>query len=84
MWREKAIKWAWITLALNAVIALMNVGFTYGHLVKHEYWTMGISTSLVMLNTWVAVWQYKSIVKYRNELKQLMWRTLSTPSEQLR
>ena len=84
MWRTKAIKWAWITLAFNAAVALMNMGFSYGHWVKHEYWTMAFSVSLVLLNTWVATWQYQHIVKYRNELKELMWRTLSTPSEQLR
>lgn len=84
MWREKAIKWAWITLALNAFIALMNAGFTYGHLVKHEYWLMLTSVALVCLNTSVAVWQYRQIVKYRQELKEFMWRALSTPSEQLR
>lgn len=84
MWRTKAIRWAWITLVLNAAIALMNTGFSYGHWLKHEYWTMAISVSLVVLNTWIAVWQYRTIVKYREEIKELMWRTLSTPSEQLR
>ena len=84
MWREKAIRWAWITLVLNATVALMNIGFSYGHWIKHEYWTMAISVSLVVLNSWIAVWQYKTIVKYREEIKELMWRTLSTPSEQLR
>ena len=84
MWREKAIRWAWITLVLNATVALMNTGFSYGHLIRHEYWTMAISASLVVLNGWIAVWQYKTIVKYREEIKELMWRTLSTPSEQLR
>ena len=84
MWRTKAIKWAWITLVINASVALLNLGFTYGHLLKHEYWAMGISISLVGLNTWIAIWEYQSIVKYRQDLKDLMWRTLSTPSEQLR
>ena len=84
MWRTKAIRWAWITLVLNASVALMNIGFSYGHWIRHEYWTMAISVSLVVLNSWIAVWQYKTIVKYREEIKELMWRTLSTPSEQLR
>ena len=38
MWRERAIRWAWFTAGLNLLIALMNVGFSYGHFVKHEYW----------------------------------------------
>lgn len=84
MWRTKAIRWAWITLVLNASVALMNLGFSYGHLIRHEYWTLAFSVSLVVLNSWIAVWQYKTIVKYREEIKELMWRALSTPSEQLR
>ena len=84
MWRTKAIKWAWITLVINASVALLNLGFTYGHLLKHEYWAMGFSVSLVILNGGVAYWQYRQIVKYREELKELMWRALSTPAEHLR
>ncbi len=84
MWREKAIKWAWITLVLNAAIAIMNIGFGYSHFLKHEWLAMTVSWSLVGLNSWVAWTQYVSIRKYRQELKELMWQTLSTPAEQLR
>lgn len=84
MWRTKAIRWAWITLVLNATVALMNIGFSYGHWIKHEYWTMVISISLVILNGWIAYWQWTTVRKYKQELKELMWKTLATPSEALR
>ena len=84
MWREKAIRWGWIIVALNALIAIMNLGFAYGHYVKHEYWTMAISSFLVLMNGWVAWWQFKNVLKYKQELKELMWKTLSSPSEVLR
>lgn len=83
MWREKAIKWGWITLLLNAGIALMNTGFLYGHYVKHEYWTMVFSSLLIIMNSGVAYWQWTNIRKYKQELKELMWKTLSTPSGEL-
>ena len=84
MWREKAIRWAWITAGLNLFIALMNTAFLYGHYIKHEYWTMVFSGFLIVLNSLVAIWQFKNVKKYRQELKDLMWKTLSTPSEVLR
>lgn len=84
MWRERSIRWCWIILVLNAAIALMNTGFSYGHWIKHEYWTMAVSLGLVLLNSWVAWYQFRTIRRFQQELKQLMWQTLSTPSEQLR
>ena len=84
MWREKAIRWGYIIVALNAFIALMNMGFGYGHYIKHEYWTMSVSWALVGMNSWVAYWQFKNVLKYKQELKELMWKTLSSPSEVLR
>jgi hypothetical protein len=84
MWREKAIRWGWFTAGFNAVIALMNMFFSYQHLIKHEYWGMTFSILLVVINGGVAVWQYGNILKYEQELKDLMWQTLQTPSEVLR
>lgn len=84
MWREKAIRWGWATLTLNLAISLMNVWFGYDHMVKHEYWTMGISWTVTLFNGFVVLWTYKNIRKYEQELKDIMWRSLSTPSEALR
>lgn len=84
MWREKAIRWGWITAGLNALIAVMNMYFLYGHYIKHEYWTMVFSGFLIIMNGWVAWWQFKNVMKYKQELKELMWKTLSSPSEVLK
>ena len=84
MWREKAIRWAWFTAGLNGLIAVMNVYFSYSHLIKHEYWSLAFSVFLVIMNGWVAWWQYKHVRQYKQELKELMWKTLSTPTEVLR
>lgn len=84
MWRERAIKWGWATAGLNAFVSLMNIYFSYNHLIKHEYWGLTFSIFLVLMNGWVAVWQYGNIRKYKEELKELMWKTLATPSGELR
>lgn len=84
MWRERAIRWGWAILILNASVALMNIGFGYGHYLKHEWLAMSASWSLTVLNGWVAYTQYTNVRKYKQELKDLMWETLSTPSEALR
>ena len=84
MWGEKAMRWGWGILVLNAMVSIMNIGFGYGHLTKHEYWAAGLSWALVLMNGWVAWGQYKSIRQWRQEIKELMWKTLSTPSEALR
>lgn len=84
MWRERAIRWGWWIVALNLSISVMNAGFAYEHFSKHEIITGIISSVLVVMNAWVAQWQYASIRKYKQELKELMWQTLATPSEQLR
>ena len=84
MWRERAIKWAWFTLLVNATIAIMNAGFAYGHFSKHEIWTGIISSLLVCMNGWIAYWQWGHIKTYKRELKELMWKTLATPSDALR
>jgi hypothetical protein len=84
MWREKAIRWGWFTAGLNLVVSLMNVFFSYNHLIKHEYWGLTFSLLLVLMNGGVAIWQYGNILKYEQELKEMMWETLSTPSEVLR
>lgn len=84
MWRDRAIRWGWAILILNASIAIANIGFGYGHLLKHEWLAMSASWSLSVLNGWVAYRQYINIRKYKLELKEIMWQTLSTPAEQLR
>lgn len=84
MWRERAIRWGWVIIAANALIAVMHSGFAYGHFTKHEIWTGIISSLLVLMNGWVAYWQWTNVRKYRQELKELMWKTLATPSEALR
>ena len=84
MWRERAIRWGWWIVAMNALISIMNMGFAYGHFTKHEIWAGIVSSLLVIMNGWVAYWQWTSIRKYRQELKELMWTTLSTPAGELR
>lgn len=76
MWRKKAIKWTWVILVLNAAVALLNLGFTYGHWVKHEYWTMCFSMCLVILNSSVAVWEYQRIKQMNQDLKRITWQIL--------
>lgn len=84
MWRNKAIKWGWWIVAINALISIMNTGFAYGHWSKHEIVAGLVSSGLVLMNGWIAWWQYTNIRKYRQELKEMMWTTLQTPAGELR
>lgn len=83
MWREKHIRWAWWLIGFNIFISVVNIFFSYGHYLKHEYWSLVVSLLLVTLNSWVAYSQYKGVQRMRAELKELTWRLLSTPSERL-
>lgn len=83
MWREKMIKISWWILALNLLVCLSNMGFGYQHVVKHEPWLAGFSFFLVVFNGWVAWLQWRNIVRFKQELKDLMWTTLTKPSEQI-
>jgi len=84
MWRQRAIRWGWVIVALNLSISLLNIWFGYNHMVKQEYWTMAISWTITLINGYVAWFQYTNIRKYQQELKDIMWKALSTPSEALR
>lgn len=81
---RKWIKMFWAVLVLNATISLAQVGFGYGHYLKHEYWLMAFSAALFCLNGWCAVNQWQQIRKIKQQQKDYMWRTLQTPSEVLR
>lgn len=84
MWRERAIRWGWLVMILNIAISIMNIGFGYSHYAKHEWIAMSVSWCLVGMNGCVAWAQYKSVQRMKQDLKDLMWNTLSTPSEELR
>lgn len=84
MWRERAIRWGWVIMVLNLAIGVMNIGFGYGHFVKHEWLATSATFSLVVLNVWVAYTQYKSVQRMKQELKDYMWHLLQSPSEALR
>ena len=84
MWREKYIRWQYALILLNALVSLMQIVFTYGHYVKHEYWMMLISGFFFVFNGWFAWRSYKHLREMKAELKAEVWRTLNTPSEVLR
>ena len=84
MWREKYIRWNWACLALNLLISLLQIAFTYGHWIKHEYWLMLVSTFFACFNGYMAYWLWGKGKIMREEYKQYVWRTLSTSSEILR
>jgi len=84
MWREKYIRWQYVIIALNALVSLLQIWFTYEHIVKHEYWLMLVSIFFFVFNGWFAWRGYKQLREMKAELKAEVWRTLSTPSEALR
>lgn len=79
-------KWRKVFLVFfvaNVLISFLQLGFAYGHLVKHEWWTMGLSLFFTSVNAWCGWEQYKNWQRVKREEKEYMWRTLSTPSEVL-
>ena len=83
MWREKYIRWSWGIVVLNLLVSLMQVGFTYGHWIKHEYWLMLVSGFFFFFNGYMAWWMYGNVKKMKEEYKKVVWQTLSTPGEEL-
>ena len=81
---RKWIRIFWAILVGNAFIALLQLGFAYGHYLKHEYWMMLLSLFFFCFNGGFAVNQYRHIRRIYQERKDYMWKTLSTPSEVLR
>lgn len=84
MWREKAIRWNWAVVVLNALVSVMQGVFTYNHWIKHEYWLMTVSVFFMCFNGYMAYWMWTKVRALKQDLKDYMWRTLSTPSEVLR
>lgn len=84
MWREKYIRWNWACVILNVLVSLLQIAFTYGHWIKHEYWLMLVSGFFMLFNGYMAYWLWCKGKQMREEYKQYVWRTLSTPSEILR
>lgn len=84
MWREKYIRWTWAVIALNALVSLTQIGFAYGHYLKHEYWLMLVSGFFMLFNGYFAWRSYKNLLSMKQDLKDEVWRTLRTPSEVLR
>lgn len=83
MWREKMIKISWWVLALNLSICVFNLVNGYVHFAKHNYGMMTFSLVLVAINGFVVWSQYKTVLRFKQELKDLTWELLQKPSEQL-
>jgi len=77
MWREKAIKISLGVFAFNLLVAIGNLGFAYGHYVKHEMWSIAVSIFFVCLNGGIAWNETRNIKQYRQELKDEMWHSLT-------
>ena len=68
----------------NVLISMLQLVFAYGHLIKHEWWTMCLSLFFVAVNGWTGWSQYKNWQRVIQEEKEYMWKTLSTPGGDLR
>jgi hypothetical protein len=68
----------------NALISMLQLAFAWNHLVKHEWWGLGLSVFFAMFNGWCVVAQYKNWQRVQREEQEYMWSTLSAPSEALR
>lgn len=84
MWRERYIKIFWLLFAFNLLVCLIQAGFAYSHWLKHEWWGLGISLFMTCFNGYFAWTQFNGAVRMKQQLKDHMWQTLSTPSNRLR
>lgn len=72
-----------LTIA-NALIFVMQLGFAYGHLTKHQWWALGLSLFFGLINGVCAVYQYRNWQRVVREEKEYMWHTLSSDSNILK
>ena len=72
-----------LTIA-NVVVVILQIGFAYGHFLKHEWWGLALSVFFGSINAVCAVQQYRQWRRVIQEEKDYMWSTLLTPSEVLR
>lgn len=62
----------------NILISMLQLVFAYGHLVKHEWWGLGLSLFFGSINALCAVSQYHNWRRTQQEEKEYMWNTLSS------
>ena len=65
-------------LVSNVLIYMLQLAFNYGHLIKHEWWTMCLSLFFASVNGLCAVQQYRQWRRVQREEKDYMWATLSS------
>jgi len=68
----------WSMLVLNAGVALLQIGFAYDHLVKHQYWWIAVSLALATVNGVVAWSQVKNLRKLEQDQRRAVIDILST------
>ena len=68
----------------NCLIVVLQLVFAYSHLIKHEYWGLGLSLFFGVFNGWAGWQQYNNWQRVRREEREFMWKTLSTPSGEIR
>lgn len=68
----------------NVSISLLQAWFAWDHLAKQEWWMMSFSIFFCAFNAVCGYSMYKSWRRTQQEEKDYMWRTLSTPSGELR
>ena len=69
---------------LNIVLAILQAGYAYRHLNKHEYGWAALSLFFVGIAVWQGIVQYNNWRDVIQKEKDYMWRQLSAPSEVLR
>ena len=65
-----------LTIA-NILVVMLQLTFAYGHLLKHEWWGLGLSLFFGSINAVCAVHQYRQWQRVKREEKEFMWTTLS-------
>ena len=68
----------WSMFLLNAGVALLQLGFAYDHIAKHEYWWMTVSLALGAFNGVIAWSQVKNLRKLKQDQRRAVIDILST------
>jgi hypothetical protein len=61
----------------NILIVVLQLAFAYGHFLKHEWWSLGLSLFFASINGLCAVHQYRQWQRVKREEKEFVWATLS-------
>ena len=78
---RKWIKIFWAMFAANVIAGLSQAFFAYGHVIKHEWLLMAVSSSIFLMNVYVARNMFRNVKQIKANQRQSFIDILSGKGE---